>query len=415
MNEIDVAFSVIIPVCNKWHLTEQCLRSLRACTSEYPFEVLVVDNGSSDETVTELDSLGKALFGGHFLALRLPVNKNFGPACNLGAAQARAPLLFFLNNDTILTEGWAPPLVEALQRERHLAGTGPLLLYANKTVQHVGVVFTTLHPIHLYRHFPSQHKAVGKERFVQTLTAAALMLPATLFAQAGGFWEEYRNGFEDVDLCLRLASKGLKFKCLPQSVIYHLESQTPGRGRANDDNARILQRRCGKLFQPDLHIHGLRDGFEPFVAGDLDIALRMSESEEQALLAEVEGKPLDVWQQLIVENPLWFRGRKHLAQLAEEQGNIRLAVLLYQNIAFVTKDRRWYAKILSLQGRAGAAEAWIFEDAAKALRHLEQQEQGQTLIRRKLRAAQAWRDRLLQRLYEEKYAAMQAEVIAPVA
>ena len=82
--------SVIIPVFNKWELTRDCLLSLRDYTPGDDFEVIVVDNASSDDTPAELPSLGEALFPGRFTCLRFSENRNFGPACNAGAKAATA-------------------------------------------------------------------------------------------------------------------------------------------------------------------------------------------------------------------------------------------------------------------------------------------------------------------------------------
>ena len=115
------AFSVIIPVYGRWDLTRACLVSLRDHSCDQAYEVIVVDNASTDDTATELAPLGRSLFGEAFSVLRFTENKNFGPACNAGAAKARAPLLFFLNNDTLMTPDWAPPPAGGSAKKR-LAG-----------------------------------------------------------------------------------------------------------------------------------------------------------------------------------------------------------------------------------------------------------------------------------------------------
>ena len=103
------AFSVIIPVYGRWDLTHACLVSLHEHSHGQTYEVIVVDNASTDATVTELAPLGQSLFGEAFSVIRFTENKNFGPACNAGATKACAPLLFFLNNDTLMTPGWRYP------------------------------------------------------------------------------------------------------------------------------------------------------------------------------------------------------------------------------------------------------------------------------------------------------------------
>ena len=395
-------FSIVIPVYNKWELTAQCLRRLQETTFEYPFEVIVVDNASTDSTVSKLDVLGATLFGDGFHAFHLPSNTNFGPACNYGAQKARSPILFFLNNDTLPTPGWAPPLLTGLKESPSIGAVGPLLLYANKTVQHVGVAFTIRNPIHLYRYFPSEHPAVKKRRQVQTLTAAALLLRREDFLSLGGFYPAYRNGFEDVDLCLRLIAQGKKLFCLPDSVIYHLESQTQGRTDHDDSNAKLLQARCGKLFRPDLHIHGLRDGFQPFIGDPMDILLAMKADEENALLASMQDQPLRAWQECMRQNPLWILGREHLAALSETQEEYSLALLLRSEIAFWRKNRDDYIRILDLKNRVGEENAGLMREAEKSLQEIEALHQEKTVIRQTLRQLVPLKDPLLSQIYEKK-------------
>jgi GT2 family glycosyltransferase len=322
------AFSVIIPVYNNWKLTENCLKSLREHTLEHPFEVIVADNASSDATPTELPKLGAALFGEAFKYLRYEENRNFGPASNAGARMATAPLLFFLNNDTLLTPGWAPPLLQALEADPTLGGVGPLLLYPDNTVQHLGVHFSETHVGHLYQYFPAAHAVVKKRRKFQAITAAAFLTPAKYFFDHGGFFEGFRNGFEDVDLCLHMRKNGFTFTCVPESVVYHLESQTPGRTAATNDNVSLLTERCWDLRHCDLHTLGMADGFVATIDDCLEISLVMSETDEQALLRMASGKDGGFWLELIRQNPFWRSGLRFLAEQCERQGDFSNALQL---------------------------------------------------------------------------------------
>lgn len=128
--------SIIIPAWNLWDITAACLRSLARYTREENVEIVVVDNGSTDATHSELEPLGRALWGAAFCPVRLTENLGFARGCNTGAAAATGDLLFFLNNDTTMTPGWLPPLREALGRGR-MGAVGPLLLYPNGTVSTV--------------------------------------------------------------------------------------------------------------------------------------------------------------------------------------------------------------------------------------------------------------------------------------
>ncbi|MDR2801236.1 MAG: glycosyltransferase family 2 protein [Desulfovibrio sp.] len=392
-------FSVIIPVLNNWDLTRACLQSLREHTPDTAFEVIVADNASSDATATELQALGEALFGENFQALRFAENRNFGPASNAGALLAKAPLLFFLNNDTLLTPGWALPLLEALEADPGLGAVGPLLLYEDNTVQHLGVTFTQHTVSHLYRTFPAHHPVVRRKRNLQALTAAALLLPRSLFLEAGLFCEDYRNGFEDVDLCLHLsADLGKRLRCVPESVVYHLESLTPGRKDADRHNGNLLRERRGH-FSPDLHRFGLADGFEPFISDSYGINLRMRKEEEEALTARALGKEPAFWYAQLKDNPYWAEGHRRLISMLEKAGEGRQAVLLFLELCILERKAATFREGAIFAARHGDKKNSLY--MAKRCEEL--------LLARKNRAlANAMlcvikdRDHFLQRLYEEK-------------
>ena len=401
-------FSVIIPVFNKWDLTRNCLESLARHTPEYAFEVIVADNASTDATAVELGPLGNTLFGERFTRLRFEENRNFGPACNAGALAAAAPLLFFLNNDTLLTPGWAPPLVETLRGEGAPGAVGPLLLYEDGSVQHLGVSLAPSGFTHLYRRFPHTHPVVSRRRQLQAITAAALMIPAELFAACGGFYEGYVNGFEDVELCLRIRERGKSLVCLPNSVIFHLESQTPGRKRNDDHNAKLLRERCEPYFYVDLHHHGARDGFSVFVDDVLDISLRLSAIDEAALTAEAkQGTPAD-WLRLTKEHPFWIAGKEMLAEALEREGKVQEALHMRAEIAGQLQMEQSYKLLIRAAARAGNSATLAL--AEKHLRlimdYRENPEKARRYVRYILAHTAGRKDAFLERLYEEKLRAM---------
>lgn len=163
----------------------------------YPggLEVIVVDNASTDGTASKLEPFGRGLFGDAFRAIRNSENINFCPAYNLGAKAATAPLMFFLNNDTIATTGWLPPLLAGMEKPG-VGAVGPLLLYENRTVQHLGVAFSTTGISHLYSGFPENHPAVGRKRKLQAITGAAMLLRKELFFEVGAFHEGTATGLK---------------------------------------------------------------------------------------------------------------------------------------------------------------------------------------------------------------------------
>ncbi len=351
--------SVIIPVYNKWELTEGCLRSLREHTPGDGVEVIVADNGSSDATAHALEGLGSALFGPRFVRLRFDANRNFGPACNAGAEAATADLLFFLNNDTLLTPGWSDPLLAAFgdgaarADGRPVGAVGPLLLYPDDRVQHLGIAFAP-GATHLYRFFPADHPAALRPRRVQALTAAALMLPGALFAAVGGFFPEYRNGFEDVDLCVHLGKAGHALQCLPASRVYHLESQTPGRlGDNTPGNNALLAQRCGADIAVDIHRQAFSDGYGVCFDHQANMRPCLPPEKEKEMAREAAGADSDALRDMLRREPLWMGGHDALARLLEQSGKYAEARLCRIRAASMLPTLANYRGLLRTAARMG--------------------------------------------------------------
>lgn len=315
--------SVVIPAWNLWDMTRACLESLALHTPPGSIEIVVVDNGSSDATAAELVPLGRSLFGDCFNGLRRERNSGFAAGCNSGARAARGEFLFFLNNDTLLTDNWLPPLLATLRASPGLGMVGPLLLFPETDrVQHCAVAFDpNLEVRHLYFHFPGDHPAVRAPRKVQALSGAAVMLSRDLFFRVGGFHEGYKNGFEDLDLCCTLRKLNLLLACVPQSAVYHLTSQTPGRNDHDAQNARLINERHPGGFVPDTHLLAAADGFESALSPALDFFLRLPADREAALTRaftlnfDSERCARRLWAE-----PLWMQGYEMLAEYLERQG-----------------------------------------------------------------------------------------------
>ncbi len=328
--------AVVIPVFNQWKLTADCLCSLREHTPDEDVQVIVVDNGSTDETAGACGELGRELFGERFEHVRLDENINFGPGCNLGASRADADFLFFLNNDTLLTPGWLPPLLGAFEKRPNPGAVGPLLLYPDQDrIQHLGVTFTpTNHVTHLYHCLPATHPVVFRARELQAITGAALMVTADVFERAGRFWEEYRNGYEDLDLCRHIRALGLTLHCAPESRVYHLTSQSLGRFDAESHNAHVLARRCQGAFYPDMHRFAHADGYELRLTPTLTANIVRVRSGDETGGFGVER----LWSEIQAE-PLWEEGYERLVEFFFKQRmwEAALDVLRLQQTYFSTE------------------------------------------------------------------------------
>lgn len=245
--------SVIIPVCNRWRLTEACLRALARTLPPGACEIHVVDNASGDETARECPSLGRALFGDAFFHHRLSRNSHFGPACNYGARRAGGEFLLFLHNDAMALPGWYEPLFEDFTRYARIAATGPVCLRPGgdmPTVQHLGVHVSPFGEMgHLHEGIPAASPLAARRRFFQAVSAACMVMPRRLFLESGGFDEAYRNGFEDVDLCARLTAGGYRMTIHPGCRIFHLADRG---GRCREDGGENAER-FRRAGLPHLH------------------------------------------------------------------------------------------------------------------------------------------------------------------
>ncbi|WP_459939534.1 glycosyltransferase [Desulfonatronum parangueonense] len=252
--------SIIVPVCNNKKLTWECVHSIQDNTPNIPFEIIAVDNGSTDGTRDMLIGLEQE---GALRCIGNHENQGFAKACNQGAKAARGRSLVFLNNDTRVWPRWLDALHSCEARVDRIGAVGAKLLFEDGLVQHAGVVFDhKLKPVHIYKFFHPNHPAVQKQREFQAVSAACMLVSKAIFDQLGGFDEQYVNGYEDVDFCLRLRGTGYKVVYCPKSVVTHLESRTPGRFDAMDRNKELLLSRWGDILVADELDTYRQDGIE---------------------------------------------------------------------------------------------------------------------------------------------------------
>jgi GT2 family glycosyltransferase len=248
--------SVIVPVFNRAGLTRQCVDILLA---EPPTladrEIVVVDDASTDATPELLAEYGDAI-----RVVKHEENTGFATSCNDGARAARGDYLVFLNNDTLPLKGWLDALIRYAEREPKAAVIGCKLLFPDDTVQHAGVAITEdLNPRHIYAGFPADHPAVNKSRRFPIVTAGCALFRREPFEAAGGFDDAYVNGFEDVDLCLRIGELGHEVHYCHEAVLYHLEMAT--RDHADHTGNHLLyRRRWAHKVQPDAIQRYIEDG-----------------------------------------------------------------------------------------------------------------------------------------------------------
>ncbi len=254
--------AVVIPTYQGALLTRACLKALL----EHPparcgMLVVVVDDASSDGTRELLERE----YGDAVTAVVRERNRGFAVSCNDGArAAGDCEYLVFLNNDTIPTAGWLDALVDLAVKTPSAAAVGAKLLFPNGTIQHAGVAISQDGwPRHLYAGFPGEHPAVNRSRAVVAATGACLLVRREDFEELEGFDSAFHNGYEDVDLCLRLGERGREVWYCHSSVVYHLESVTrwpTGEALGIRSNEQLYAERWRGRVPPDDIRHYLEDG-----------------------------------------------------------------------------------------------------------------------------------------------------------
>jgi GT2 family glycosyltransferase len=250
--------SIVIPVHNRATITQQCLDALLAePEDEIDRQLVVVDDGSTDMTPSLLDT-----YRDRVLVIRNETALGFAGACNAGVAAADGEFLVLLNNDTVPTSGWLSALVNYAVQHPAAAVVGAKLLFPNDTVQHAGVVIgLNSLPHHIYAGFPADHPATSVSRRFQIVTAACTLFRRGPWQELGGLDMAFRNGWEDVDYCLRAGEAGHEIHYCAESIVYHLESAT--RSLVSDierANQELFVSRWRHKVDPDDYRYYWQDG-----------------------------------------------------------------------------------------------------------------------------------------------------------
>ncbi len=182
-----------------------------------PLEAIVVDNASPDGLADALEAEYEGL-----RMVRNAENRGFGPACNQGASEARAPLVAFVNTDAFVHEGWLRPLVDALARPGVVVAAGKLL-HEDGSLQEAGALVSRSGWTAGYGDGDDpDDPAYAFPRFVDYVSAACMVVDRAAFAGAGGFDSAYAPAYyEDSDLCFRLAAAGGRVVYEPRSTVTH--------------------------------------------------------------------------------------------------------------------------------------------------------------------------------------------------
>jgi len=240
--------SIIIPTKDRVDLLKRCLESVESKTSYRNYEIIIVDNNSADEsTLAYLGSLPHRV-------LKFEEPFNFSRINNFGAKYAKGEHLLFLNNDTeVADDHWLDAMLEHSQRPE-IGMVGALLLYpggvashTSETIQHAGVILGVGGVAgHAFKYLPAdRHYYFGVHKVIRNciaVTGACAMIRRAVFNEVGGFDENLKVAFGDIDLCLRIREKGYRVVYTPYARLHHHECASRGKLHPSEDEAYMVNR-----------------------------------------------------------------------------------------------------------------------------------------------------------------------------
>lgn len=216
--------SIVIPVYNKYEYTFHCLKSVLANSSDQSYEVIVVDDCSSDATPKMLAGIAG------ITVIRNEKNSGFIYSCNAGAQAAKGEYLLLFNNDTEPQPRWLSALVDTFREFPDAGMVGAKLLYPDGVLQEAGgIVWRDGSAWNYGRNDDPNKPEYSWCREVDYCSGACLILPLADFMALGMFDSHYAPAYyEDTDLAFKVRAAGKKVYYQPLARVIHFEGVSNG-------------------------------------------------------------------------------------------------------------------------------------------------------------------------------------------
>ena len=226
--------TIVIP--NKDHASDlkRCVYSILEKSTYTNYEIIIVENNSTEKATFDLyeelkeasDKISVVTFEGEF---------NYSAVNNFGVSFAKGEYILLLNNDTeVITLNWLEEMLMYAQRE-DVGAVGAKLYYADRTIQHAGVVIGLgAHRTAGHTHYKMPKENLGYmgrlcyTQDVSAVTGACLLVKKSLWDEVGGLDTDFKISLNDVDFCLKLREKGYLNVFTPFAELYHYESVSRG-------------------------------------------------------------------------------------------------------------------------------------------------------------------------------------------
>lgn len=260
--------TLIIPTRDQLKYLRRCIDSIVNKTKYENFELIVIDNGSRENSTHEY--FRKIAERPNIKIISDDAPFNFSELNNKAARASSGEVIGFLNNDLeVVTRNWLDEMVSQLQ-QRGVGATGAKLYYPNDLLQHAGVVLG-IGGVAGHSHKGRLRGDVGYfnriilNQDVSAVTAACMLVRRSVFEEVGGFdSESLAVAFNDVDLCLKIRKAGYRIVYCAYAELYHFESisrgfeNTPSKFQRFEKEIEVMKKRwkeilsCDPYYNPNL-------------------------------------------------------------------------------------------------------------------------------------------------------------------
>ncbi len=298
--------SIVIPVHNKFGVTYNCLASIAAADNNATYEVIVVDDGSTDQT-TEIAGIVN-----NVTVVRHKAAQGFVGACNAGGEKARGEYIVMLNNDTEVMSGWLDELLEPFSRFDKVGMTGAKLIYPDGRLQEAGgIVWGDGQPWNVGRNGNARDPRYNYSRQVDYLSGACLMLPTALWKTLGGFDRHFAPAYyEDTDLAFRVRAAGFRTVYTPFCEVIHYEGVSNGTSTAGSGLKRfqaINEPKFKARWILSYRNNGLLGRDAAHVVQDRNVVMRALVLDAQTLTPDMDAGSYSATQELRLLQSLGFK------------------------------------------------------------------------------------------------------------
>ncbi len=252
LRELFPKASLIILTYNNLNYTRQCLESIYAKTAYPNFEVIIVDNASTDGTPDYLKNFAATHPNCHLILN--PDNRGFSAGNNQGVAACSGDYIVFLNNDIVVTPGWLFRLLAHL-RDPAVGAVGPVTNFAGNESR-ISVDYSDIQDLDDFsRRYTGEH--AGQAFEIRMLALFCLATRRSVIEDVGPLDEQFGVGmYEDDDFSLRLRQKGYRILCAEDVYIHHWGSASFSQleeerfRRLHLENRRKFEEKWGTEWQP---------------------------------------------------------------------------------------------------------------------------------------------------------------------